>query len=91
MSRSVNGDKEDFRSSIESEGVIQQENVFVGQLQMQKAHRALDEEVIQDGISLTDLEYDLQEGQDSTSDLQKKENHELFDEIFTDLTNEFKP
>lgn len=53
-----------------------------GQLQGQ-AHEALDEEVMQDGISLSDLEFDLQEGQGS--------NQERFNKIFTDLVNELKP
>lgn len=57
----------------------------VGRLQMQNPQRALDEELMQDGISLSDLDFDLPEGQGSTSDL------ELLDEIYSDLANELKP
>ncbi|XP_020877075.1 putative two-component response regulator-like APRR8 isoform X2 [Arabidopsis lyrata subsp. lyrata] len=59
-------------------------NNNVGAQQQMPTHEALDEEVMQDGISLSDLEFDLQEeGQGS--------NKELFDKIFTDLAKELKP
>lgn len=59
-------------------------NKNVGAQQQMPTHEALDEEVMQDGISLSDLEFDLQEeGQGS--------NKELFDKIFTDLAKELKP
>jgi hypothetical protein len=57
-------------------------NNVAAQLQM-PTHEALDEEVMQDGLSLSDLEVDLQEGHGS--------NKELFDKIFTDLAKELKP
>lgn len=53
-------------------------NNVAAQLQM-PTHEALDEEVMQDGLSLSDLEVDLQEGHGS--------NKELFDKIFTDLAD----
>lgn len=56
-----------------------------------QTHGPSDERRMLDGISLADLQIDLQEGQGSTSDLEKEENQERLDEIYNDLANVLKP